>query len=187
MVLRDNCRWPSRVEIGDEIGLGGMRYGYQAAIDVEHHLLVGNRSALAAVCAIVESLPASARVTAILEDCPADERALLPERPGTSAHWTSTGRLPDAVETARKVTAGPPDIKLHAWIAGEVGIVRAVRCQLANTRGISRLGVQSIVYWERGRTADERDATVLQRYQRAITDGRDITDQDVVDQLELDE
>ncbi|MGH3985311.1 MAG: SIP domain-containing protein [Pseudonocardiaceae bacterium] len=92
--------------------------------------------------------------------------------------------MKELLEAARNATAAAHGTRTHAWVAGENRTVGAVRQHLLDA-GFDRATVQAVVYREQGRTADERDATVLHRYQDAVAAGRDITDPDVLDELEF--
>ncbi|MGW4296403.1 SIP domain-containing protein, partial [Micromonospora chersina] len=57
---------------------------------------------------------------------------------------------PDALLSARLPRAAP-----YAWIAGEAGMVKAVRRHLVGERGLDRRRVTFAGYWRRG--ASEED------------------------------
>ncbi|WP_160165513.1 siderophore-interacting protein [Conexibacter woesei] len=187
VALRPGGAAPLRFAAGDEIGLAGMRHGYAPASGATRHLLVGDRSALPAIAAIVASLPAAARVTAVLEVAAEEERGLLPAHPGLAAEWlvgpASAGAGSPLEQAARTVAV--PAAGAHAWIGGEVGVVRALHAHLTAALGLSLAQVHAVPCWERGRTADERDAAMLERYRAAAARGRDVADPDVADAIEL--
>ena len=58
--------WAQRAAPGDRLQFRGPGGGYSPRPDADWHLLIGDESALPAISASVESLPASARVVAMI-------------------------------------------------------------------------------------------------------------------------
>ncbi|WP_327674589.1 siderophore-interacting protein [Kitasatospora sp. NBC_00458] len=120
-------------------------------------LLAGDESALPAVAAILDELPAGLPVRVFAEiEGPGEEGYLPTGRPGVEVTWLYRDRdaqvLPAAVRAA-ELPAGEP----YAWIAGEAATVRELRRHLVGERGIDRRAVCFMGYWRAGRTEDQRD------------------------------
>lgn len=181
---RDDQRWPSKVVVGDLLGVAGMRHGYAAPPPARHHALVGDRSALPAISSVLDLVdPASRCSVALAVDDPA-ERDLLPRRTGVEVHWLPTDCSDGALgNTLREMLAGgvAPD---HLLAIGEVRQVAAAHA-VGVDLGLAPNALQPIVYWERGLSTDERDPAIYRRYARAAQDGRDVSTPQLIADLEL--
>ena len=150
--------WAAAARPGDRISLFGPGGAYAPADDAEWHLLVGDESALPAIAATLEALPAHARAVAILEVADAAEEQPVVTAADVELIWvhrdTAPGEPGEAVlEAVRAATARGGD--LFAFVHGEADMVRAVRRHLRLERAVplERLSVSG--YWRLGRT-DER-------------------------------
>ena len=152
--------WAAAARPGDRISLFGPGGAYAPAHDADWHLLVGDESALPAIAATVEALPAAASAVAILEVAgPEEEQPLVTpadveliwihrrDTGGDPAGGTAGGPLLAAVRAATE-RGGDVD----AFVHGEADMVRAVRRHLRVERGIPRDRLSASGYWRRGRT-----------------------------------
>ncbi len=143
--------WALAARPGDPLLLLGPDGAYAPDPDADWHLLVGDASALPAIAAALERVPPGAVVHALVEvDGPADEQPL-----------TSPGRLdlrwchrdparPEQLVDALAALAFP-DGRVHAFVHGESGLVRALRRHLVDGRGVPRERLSVSGYWRRGR------------------------------------
>jgi NADPH-dependent ferric siderophore reductase len=143
-------------------------------------VLVGDETAVPAISAIVEALPAGRRAVAVLEVPVAGDVLSLDLPPGVEVHWLirgSRGRgeaLGPAVHAALcelgiaapAAGADPGDFDLdggmlwevpeagaegcYAWLAGEAGMVKALRRRLVRDLGVPRTSVAFMGYWRKG-------------------------------------
>lgn len=142
-------------------------------------LIAGDETAVPAICAIVESLPAHATGSVYIE-VPTEADALpLTSPAGVAVTWLSRGstahglRLSAAVHAwgEAQVRADDPADDLadlhddevlwevpesatgscYAWLAGEAGTITALRRHLVRDLGIDRRSVAFMGYWRRGR------------------------------------
>src|SRR5690606_28604114 len=129
----------------------------QSFVAADWLLLAGDETALPAIGAILESLPADARGPAYVEiPEPADQQEL--RRPeGVATTWLHrsdgpAGACPllDAIRTA----AFPPG-RVFAWLAGEAGVVRSLRRHLVEERGIAKSAIEFTGHWRRSRSQDD--------------------------------
>jgi len=156
--------WAAAARPGDVLRLLGPGGAYAPDPAADWHLLVGDESALPAIGAACERLPAGARALAVLEVGGPAERQPLP---GTvEQRWlyrdpAARDQLVDAVRAADF----PPG-RVSAFVHGEAGFVRSVRRHLVDERGVDRADLSVSGYWRRGRDEDgwqadkaaERDA-----------------------------
>ena len=142
--------------------------------------LAGDETAVPAISAILEGLPGGRRTVAVLEVPEAGDILSLDLALGIEVHWLVRGRrehgaaLAPAVHAAlcdlglARAGAGqePEDVDLdggmlwevpgarapgcYAWLAGEAGMVKALRRRLVRDLGVPRTSVAFMGYWRRG-------------------------------------
>ncbi|MGW2780612.1 siderophore-interacting protein [Streptomyces populi] len=161
-------RWASGARAGDRVVLLGPAVEDNRAIrfrppaDTDLVVLWGDETAVPAVSAILESLPAGRRVRAWLEVHHAADIQDLVTAADAEITWLvrdersgagSPGTPPalDALRDARLPPAEAP----YAWIAGESGHVRELRRHLVHERGIDRRRVTFVGYWRRGLSEEQ--------------------------------
>lgn len=169
-------RWAAAARPGDRIVMIGATPGHPVT-DVAWSppagacrlLLAADETALPAAAAILESLDRPA--TAFLEVPARDDR--LPIGGPATITWLVRAdgeRLEPVLRAhldAEAPAAGPVDVdpaaddiwevpeqpagSFYAWLAGESGMVVALRRQLVGERGMDRASVAFMGYWKRGR------------------------------------
>jgi NADPH-dependent ferric siderophore reductase len=161
--------WAAAARPGDPLLLLGPGGAYAPDAEADWHLLVGDESALPAIGAALERIPPGVPVHALVEvDGPADEQQL-----------TSPGRLdlrwchrdpaqPEQLVGALAALAFPAG-RVHAFVHGEAGLVRALRRHLLDERGVPRDDLSVSGYWRRG--ADEDGFRLFKAAERAGTAG----------------
>ncbi|GGR89679.1 siderophore-interacting protein [Micromonospora fulviviridis] len=156
-------RWAGRARPGDRVLLLGpavpdeRTVRFQPPTGADAVLLVADETALPAVGGILDWLPAGTPVRAFVEVPAAGDIQPLPTAAHAEVTWLVRGAtgpgsslLADTLRGARLPGAAP-----YAWIAGEAGMVRAVRRHLVGERGLDRRRVTFAGYWRRG--ASEED------------------------------
>jgi len=147
--------WAARAEPGDLLTMSGAGGAYHPDPDCDWHLLVGDESALPAICSALEALPADARGLAYLET--SDPGGYLDATPpsGVQVSWLhrpEPGSRPQLLADA--LAAGPwlpgrADVFAH----GERESMKAVRATLKARLGDGdQLSLSG--YWAAGRTED---------------------------------
>ncbi|KRE78365.1 siderophore-interacting protein [Arthrobacter sp. Soil763] len=153
--------WAASARPGDTLIFTGPGGGYNPDPTADWHLFAGDESALPAIGAVLEALPADARGLAFLEvDSEAD---ILPlEAPaGVELRWLlrrgapagGAGLLPEAVRTASW-----PEGRVSVFAHGERGYMKALREVFFAERGLERGQVSLSGYWARGRVEDDFQA-----------------------------
>jgi NADPH-dependent ferric siderophore reductase len=180
--------WAAAAVVGDPIVLlGPDRHGTGRAWGVEWAppaagtlFLAGDETAVPAISAIVEALPAGRRTIAVLEVPDAADVLSLRVPPVVEVRWLVRGArargeaLGPAVHSAlcelgvAAPAAGtdPEDVDLeggilwevpeagadgcYAWLAGEAGMVKALRRRLVRDLGVPRTSVAFMGYWRVG-------------------------------------
>jgi NADPH-dependent ferric siderophore reductase len=150
-------RWAQRAQPGDRLQIVGPSGGYAPDPTADWHLLVGDESALPAISAALERLPAGRpALVVVVVDGPDDELVL--DSPGeVDLTWLHRGAEADSTDRLVATVAAltfPPG-RGQVFVHGEAGETRAVRRHLLGDRGLPKEGASISPYWRRGHT-DER-------------------------------
>jgi NADPH-dependent ferric siderophore reductase len=143
--------WAAAVRPGDQIVAVGPSPSYQPSPDADPLVLIGDETALPAIAAILEELPAATRVHAFVEVADDQERQHV--ETAADVTWTWLHRdgvpaghstlLPDAVRAA---DLGPHP---HVWIGAEAATTDELRDYCYRTLGLDRRRVYALAYWRR--------------------------------------
>lgn len=161
--------WAARARPGDVLVFTGPSGGYRPDPAADWHLLVGDESALPAIAASLEVLPAAARaVVRVVCDGP-DQEIALESAATLDLRWLHRrgdagdgDLLVDAVR-ALDFGAGRP----FGFVHGEADEIRAVRRHLLHDRGLTRQDLSCSPYWHRTMT-DEDWRRVKREYVAAM-------------------
>lgn len=149
--------WAERVQLGDRVAVFGAYAEYCPPEDADWQLLVGDETALPAIAAAAERLPAGAYARIIVEVAEAAERQTLLSDAKLDVTWISRADTPENGEpllvTAVREIELPPGHG-YAWVAGEATAVTAVRRHLINDRGLTAEHITFMGYWRRGASID---------------------------------
>ncbi len=148
------ARWAAEAEEGDALVFEGPGGGYRPDPGADWHLLVGDESALPAIAAALEQLPAGARAVARLLCNDADHEVPLPTAGDLDLAWVHRAGAPgdgDLLADALRELAFP-DGRVHAFVHGEAVEVREIRRHLLAERGLSRQDMSCSPYWRRTMT-----------------------------------
>lgn len=140
-------RWAASARIGDAVAIYGPVSAYAPPEGCQFQLLVGDETAVPAIGAIVEQLPAGVRAEVLVA--------------GDEQQWSTAGSVrvrwmhPDALCAAVSTVDIPALSTKYAWVAGEQSVVRAIRAFLVDNRGFARDQVYFSGYWRRGKSENE--------------------------------
>jgi len=146
--------WAATVAPGDVLVFEGPGSGYRPDPEADWHLLVGDESALPAIAASLEVVPAGRPVIVRLL-CDGPDHELPLSSPGDlDLVWLHrTGGPSDGLLLAEAVAAlDVPGGRAHAFVHGEAEEVRAVRRHLLGELGLSRRDMSCSPYWRRTMT-----------------------------------
>jgi NADPH-dependent ferric siderophore reductase len=183
-------RWARRARPGDQAALlgpdagfggehGGLEFRPPAAGRL---LLAGDETAVPAIAAICERLPADARGRVLLEVPEPDDALPVAAPSGMEISWLPRAGdrhgcrlVPAVADAAARLLGGAARpaapvadvdvdrdflwevptpaarVPLYAWLAGEAGVIRALRRHLVAERGLDRRAVAFMGYWRLGR------------------------------------
>ncbi len=161
--------WAASARPGDVLQLTGPGGSYLPAADADWHLVVGDESALPAIAASLERVPAGAPVHAVLEvdgvadrldlQCPGDLRV-------TWLHREENPGVDDLLLDAVRDLTFPPG-RGQAFVHGEAGDVREVRRHLLLERGLDRERLSASGYWRRSMT-DEAWRLIKREWEASV-------------------
>ncbi|MGI5375650.1 siderophore-interacting protein [Streptomyces sp. CA-251387] len=150
-------RWASRAAAGDRVLLLGPAIADNRAIrfrppeDTDLVVIWGDETAVPAVSAILESLPAGSRARVWLQAHDAGDIQDLTTEADAEITWLVRENSLDAIRGAQL----PPAERPYVWIAGESGCVKALRRHFVGERGIDRRRVTFVGYWRHGMTEEQ--------------------------------
>lgn len=137
--------WAASAAPGDVLVLEGPGSGYRPDPGADWHLLVGDESAVPAIAASLEALPAGATAVVRLV-CDGPEHELpLPSAADVDLRWVHRDR-PDALLDAVRAVEAPAG-RVHAFVHGEADEIRAIRAHLLGERGLTRAQMSCSPYW----------------------------------------
>jgi NADPH-dependent ferric siderophore reductase len=158
-------RWAARACAGDRVQLLGPAVADNRAIrfrppaDTDLVVLWGDETALPAVSAILEALPAGQRARVWLEVHDAGDIQDLATGADAEITWLVAEKdraecSPMALGALRD-TPLPPAERPYVWIAGESGCVKELRRHFVRERGVDRRRVTFVGYWRQGMTEEQ--------------------------------
>jgi NADPH-dependent ferric siderophore reductase len=152
--------WAVRARAGDPFRFLSPGGGYAPNPAADWHLLAGDESALPAIAAALEGMPAGARVKALIEVVDEGEVQKL-ETPGSAEiTWLHRESRPvgEALVAAVRQLEFPPG-EVHAFVHGEATFVKELRGHLRRDRGVPLSQLSISGYWRRGMNEDGWQST----------------------------
>lgn len=149
--------WAERAKPGDPVVLRGIGGGYAPDPTADWHLLAGDESAIPAIAAALEAMPADARGVAFIEVAGVADTLDLAAPDGIEVTWlfrdgaeagTSTV-LVDAVRAAEWLPG-----RVQAFVHGERSAMKSLRPYFTDERGVDRSQLSLSPYWAFGRRED---------------------------------
>ena len=168
-------RWATRARPGDRLQLRGPAGGYHPHPDAASYLLVGDESALPAIAACAEAVPAGRPVTAVVEVEDAAGQVALHSPGVLDVRWVHRAGRVDTQELLADAVRGltPPAGPVSAFVHGEAGATRAVRRVLLGRGIVDEAMLSCSPYWRRG-LDDEQWRAVKADWVRALA-AEDVT------------
>lgn len=150
--------WAATAAPGATLRLMGPGGGYAPNPDASWYLLLGDLSAVPAIAAALETLPAGAIGTTVIQVDDEDAIFDLEAPAGVDVQWLVDPQhgIETLAERVRSLTwrDGAVDVFAH----GERESMKALRRALFDERGLERGQVSLSGYWARGRTEDRFQA-----------------------------
>ncbi len=146
--------WAASARPGDVLVFEGPGSGYRPDPEADWYLLVGDESALPAIAATLEAMPADSLVVVRLVCDGPDHEVALTSPATVDLRWSHrTGGPDDADLLPAAVRDVPfPSGRVDAFVHGEADEIRSIRRHLLLDRGLSRSGMSCSPYWRRDMT-----------------------------------
>jgi NADPH-dependent ferric siderophore reductase len=147
--------WAAAVKVGDPIHFMGPGGGYAPDPAADWHLLAGDESALPAIAAALEGMPAGATVKAFIEVEDASEEQKLETPADAEITWLRRDGRPvgEALVAAVRALTFPAGV-VHAFVHGEATFVKELRALLRVELGLPLSQLSISGYWRRGMNED---------------------------------
>ena len=144
-------RWADRAQPGDLLQFLGPSGGYRPDPDADWHLMVGDESALPAIAASLEAVPAGRPVVAVLVVDGPDHQIPLDSPGDVDVRWLHRGEQADSTDRLVQTVASLdlPGGVVHGFVHGEAGETRAVRKHLLLERSLPKERLSISPYWRR--------------------------------------
>ncbi|MCT9820963.1 siderophore-interacting protein [Microbacterium sp. W1N] len=150
--------WAAAAQPGDRVSLMGPGGGYRPDPEADWHLLAGDLSAVPAIAAALEALPADAEGVAVIEIDAPDAELPLTAPAGVAVLWLVEPEH-DAERLASALRTLPwREGRVQVFAHGERESMKAIRRVLFDERELDRGQVSLSGYWARGRTEDRFQA-----------------------------
>ncbi|GAW49006.1 MULTISPECIES: siderophore-interacting protein [unclassified Nocardioides] len=157
--------WAAGAAPGDTLTVRGPGGAYAPDPAADWHLFAGDESAIPAIGAAIEALPAGATAYALLEVSDPDHEVDLPAPPGVEITWLHRGAGSHAVGDDAAGLDAPlvgavrslpwRDGRVQAFVHGEAAaVMHGIRPYLLEERNLPRGDVSISGYWRRGRTEE---------------------------------
>ncbi|MEV8377367.1 siderophore-interacting protein [Kribbella sp. NPDC056861] len=148
--------WAASAQPGDKVWFTGPGGAYKPEETSAWHLLVGDESALPAIGAAIEGLPAGAKAKAFVEvedETEEQKFSTAGELELTYLHRAGgTGDRGDGLVKAVEALDFPDGVQV--FVHGEAGFVLRLRKHLFGERGLARDQVSLSGYWRLGKNED---------------------------------
>ncbi|MET9363589.1 siderophore-interacting protein [Streptomyces sp. NPDC006632] len=147
--------WAARVKPGETVRFLGPGGGYAPDPAADWHLLAGDESALPAIAAAMERMPAGAVVRAFVEVSGPEEEQKISTPDGTAVTWLHRGEAPVGTALVDAVKGLDfPAGDVHAFVHGEAGFVKELRALLRVSHHVPRERLSISGYWRLGQDDD---------------------------------
>ncbi len=145
-------RWAQAARPGLAVEAIGPRGKIGLTPGAKRHLFAGDATAIPGTFAMMESLPAGvpARAYLMVGD-PSERQPFAADGPTKNVAWhDESAEDPSNSLIAAVAAAGVPNDSGHAYLAGEVALVKALKAALLG-RGWTADQISAKAYWNRGR------------------------------------
>lgn len=147
--------WAVGARPGDQVAFMGPGGAYAPDPAADWHLFVGDESALPAIAASLERVPAGVPAVVFAEVEDASEEQPLECAGDLEVTWVHrNGPAADGLLADKVRAAALPEGVVHAFVHGDASFVREVRRHLRGERGVAQEAMSVSGYWRRGRNEE---------------------------------
>lgn len=149
--------WAARAKPGDFLGFAGPGLPKLTEFNADFYLFAADMSAIPVVAAALEALPKDAEGLAVFETIGEEDRQEIDAPPGIAQHWLiqSDPHIASTTQIELIRSIPWPSGRIKTVVAGETGVVRALRLFLRGDMALDRSDVYASGYWRIGLVEDE--------------------------------
>ncbi len=153
-------RWASHAKPGDFIGFAGPSAPKVTKFDADWYIVAADPSALPVAAATLEAMPRDAKGVAVFEVTSLDDVQTINAPEGVEMHWLehSDPNIASGAQEDFLRSMNWPDGRVQTCIAGESGVIRALRAFLHQEMNLPREDTYISGYWKIGLVEDEHQA-----------------------------
>ena len=153
-------RWATHAKAGDFLGFMGPSTPKVTNFVGDWYLVAADPSAIPVAAATLEAMPRDAKGIALFEVAALADRQAIDAPAGVDVHWlinpNPTTSSPQQEEFLHAFVW--PEGRVQTCIAGESGVIRALRVMLHQERKVPRQDTYISGYWKIGLVEDEHQA-----------------------------
>ena len=143
--------WAEKARPGDFLGIA-YREGL-AQYNADWYLFAGDETALPAISAIIENVPASAKGVAFIEVANAAEEQQIITESGIEINWLhrngiAAGHDNKLIKAVLSVTVPESSVKRLVWIAAEFVTTKELRNHFKETCQLDKTELHATAYWK---------------------------------------
>ncbi|MDZ7922745.1 MAG: siderophore-interacting protein [Marinagarivorans sp.] len=144
--------WAQAAKLGDQIGIAGPGGPDPLLAPADWHFCMGDLTALPAISALLENMPANAQGHVLIHIENASEKFSLAAPQGVAVQWLVTPISHAKAKLLAAFTALniPAKGSRSAFVAGENGCVVALREALRARLGLTKASLYAVPYWRHG-------------------------------------
>ncbi|QGK71956.1 siderophore-interacting protein [Allosaccharopolyspora coralli] len=144
--------WATTVRPGERVVTVGPTPAYRPSPDADPLVLAGDETALPAIGAILEELPARTPVRAFVEVADTDEKQSIATDAAVEWAWLPRDGLPAGRSTLLTEAIRWADLgeRAHVWVGAEATVVREIREHCQRVLGLDRDRLYALAYWRAG-------------------------------------
>ena len=153
-------RWASHAKLGDFLGFGGPSTPKVTHFDADWYLVAADPSAIPVAAATLEAMPRDAIGVAIFEVTSVEDEQPIDAPEGVELHWLVHPHPQQASVAQEELirSLAWPEGRVQTCIAGESGVIRALRAFLHQEKELPRGDTYISGYWKIGLVEDEHQA-----------------------------
>lgn len=149
--------WARRCGVGDIAGFAGPGPVKLTEFFADTYVLAADMSALPVAAATLEAMPRDAKGTAFFEITAPEDRQEIDAPEGVTVHWLIHPDPHQALTQCIEAVQAMPGFtgSVQTCIAGESSMIKAMREELVNRRGVPKADAYISGYWKIGLIEDE--------------------------------
>ncbi|MEM6637441.1 MAG: siderophore-interacting protein [Pseudomonadota bacterium] len=149
--------WAHRAEAGSFLGFAGPAFPKLTDFDADWYLVAADPSALPMAAATLEAMPRDSQGLALFEITVDEDRQEIDAPSGMEVHWLvhPDPQTPSSAQEDFVRSLEWPEGRVRTCIAGESGVIRALRDFLHNEKKLPRADTYISGYWKIGLVEDE--------------------------------